>query len=399
MQVKVTKLPQSKVKIEVTEDAKNLKKYFDEVYEKMAPSVNIKGFRPGKAPRLMTIESLGRARYNNEVLNIVLPEVYANAVRQEKLVPVSSPKVNILEFAEDKPFRFDAEVDLLPEIKLGDYKKIKVTHKSEKTEAKKEEIEKVIKRLQLQSAKFNVTGDAAKNDDRMEISFEGKVDNVMKDQYTSKNYPFILGEGVLVPEFEKQLIGMKKGDKKDFIVDIKNPQSKKTDKVHFFVTVDDVWHVEMPKLDVEFAQKFGHKTIDELRKAIEKNISLEKEQRDRQILEEKVLDEVLKCIEVELSESLIEQEIDRRVEMLRQQTGPAFDGYLSSIKKTLDELRKDIRPAAERGVKVSLALTEISKDMGHFDPKKLTTDMHHNQHVQQDAIKKTLDELIAIAVK
>jgi len=399
MDIKVTKLPKAKVKLVITEEAKNIKKYFDEVYEKMAPTVEIKGFRAGKAPRLITIETIGRARYNSEVLNTVLPQVYASAVKSEKLTPVASPKITISEFAEDKPFRFEAEVDLLPEIKLGDYKKIHVTYKAEKIEASKEDVEKVVNRLLHQGAKYSITSEPAKPGDKMEISFIGKVKNAIVEQYTSKNYPFILGEKVLLPEFEKHLIGTKKNDNKKFSLEIKNPKTKEKDKVDFDVTINDVWQVELPKVDDEFATKFGHKNPEELKKAISKSIEGEKKQRDRQILEEKVLDEVLKHIEVEISESLVEQEIDRRIDVIKKQTGPSFDQYLTSIKKTLMDLRKDIKPAAERGVRISLALNEIAKDMGYFDPKKLTDDMHKNHHLQQEAIQKTLDELIKIAIK
>lgn len=393
MDIKVKKLPKSKVKLTITEDAVNVKRYFDEAYDKLAPTVDIKGFRPGKAPRMLTIETIGKGKYNSEALNIALPQVYSQAVREKKLVPVGSPKVNIISFDEDKPFSFEAEVDLLPEIKLGDYKKIKVKHAKAKIDTKDSEIDKVVNRLKQQSAQYTVTSDKAKKGDRMEISFTGKVKGVQKDKYTSKHYPFILGEGVLMPKFEEKLIGAKKGD------DLKFKNKIQKDDVDFEVKVDEVWHVKLPKEDKEFAKKFGHDDVKKLRDAIGKNIMQEKEDRDRQILEKKVLDEVLKHVKMDISEALVEQEIDRRVETIKAQTGPAFGKYLENMGKSLVDLRKDIKPNAEKGVKISLALSEISKDMGYFDPKKLGSDMKKNHEVQQEAVKKTMDELIKIATK
>lgn len=393
MNIKLEKLPKSKVKLTVEESVENVRKHFNEAYDRLAPTVDIKGFRPGKAPRMLTIETIGRAKYNNEALNLALPHVYSTAVREKKLVPVGSPKINIISFGEDKDLKFEAEVDLLPEIKLGEYKKIKIKYKEPKLDVKKDEIEKVVKRLRQQSAAYSVTDDKAKNGDRMEISFTGKVKNVQKDQYTSKHYPFILGDKVLMPEFEKKLVGAKKGDKINFEMTIKK------DKVNFEVAVDEVWHVKLAELNEEFAKKFGHKSIKNLEEAIGKSILQEKEERERQIIESKVLDEVIKNVKIEIPESLLEQEIDRRVDTIKAQTGPAFGKYLEGMGKTLVDLRKDIEPNAKKGVMISLSLSEIAKDMGYLDTKKLGTDMKKNHELQQQAVKKTLDELIKIATK
>lgn len=397
MDIKITKLPKSAVKLEIVEKAEKVKQYFDKSYEELSKNIDIKGFRPGGAPRLMTIEAIGAGRYNSYALDLALPQIYTEAVKTEKFIPVASPKVNIIDFAEDKDFKFEATVDVLPEIKLGDYKNIKIKHTAEKIEVKDEEVDKVVKRLLYQSAKYLVTNDPAKEGDRMEISFEGKVKGVMQEKYTSKHYPFILGEKVLLPEFEKEITGLKKGDNKKFKLEIKNPTGK--DKVDFDVTVNEVWKVELPKLDDEFVKKFGHKTVKDLWDAIAKSIKMEKEQHERQIVEEKVFDELLKKMSVELPESMIEQETNHRIEHLQKQMGPGFEKYLESQKKTIADLQKDVRPAAERGVRVSLAISELAKNMGYFDAKKLGSDMQKNQEYQREAMKKSVDELIKIATK
>lgn len=395
MDVKITKLPKSQVKIEVNKKYDEVKKYFDKAYEELAKNIEISGFRPGKAPRMLTIENIGINRYHNEALNLALPQVYSNAIRENKLIPVASPKINMLEFGEEKPFRFEAIVDLLPEVKLGDYKKIKIKYKEEKIKVSDSEIAEVVKRLKFQQAKFIVKDKPTEIGDKMEINFEGKVKGVVSEKHSSKNYPFILGEKILLPEFEKHLIGTKKGDKKHFKLDIKGPSG--IEKVDFDVLVNDVWSVELPKEDDEFAKKFSHKTMKELKDAIGKSIMMEKENKQRQILEEKVLDEVIKKIEVEIPESLVEQEISRRIDNIKKQMGPAFSKYLENIKKTEAQMQKDLRIPSERAVKISLALGEISKDLGFFDAKKLTSDMQKNQQIQQEAVKKTLDKLIKIA--
>lgn len=393
--MKITKkvLPKAKVKIEVIAPNEKIKKYFDIAYEKLAPTVEIKGFRAGKAPRLITIQTIGENRYNSEALNLALPMIYSEAVKLEKITPIAPPKIDVIKFSETDPMHFEAEIDILPEVKLGDYKKIKVNHKKEVFEAKKEEVDKIVKRLQYQDAQYIITPDPAKMGDRMEIDFTGKVKGVQMDQYTSKHYPFILGEGVLLPEFEKKLIGTKKGDSLNFNLKIKN------DDVNFEVKINEVWNVKLPELNDDFIKKFSQKTLDGLRDAIAKNIVLEKTQRDREILEGKVLDELLKKAEVELSDALVEQEIDRRFQSMIQQNGPGFTKYIEKTGKSMDEFKNTLRPSCEKGVKISLVINEIAKDMGNFDAEKLGKDMKENQKVQQEAIKKTLNDMIEIAIK
>jgi trigger factor len=326
-------------------------------------------------------------------MDLALPMVYSDAVKQEKIVPVASPKVDLKQFGEEKDFIFSAEVDVLPEIKLGDYKKIKIKHKAEPIDAKDEDIDKVIKRLLHQQAKYIVTSDGAKEGDRMEITFTGKVKGVQMDKYTSKHYPFILGEKVLMPEFEKKITGAKKGNKLNFKLKIQN------DEVDFAVEVNEVWHVELPKADDAFAKNFGSKDTKELWKRIGDSIKMEKEQKERQIVEEKVFDELLKKVTIDVPESMIEHEVGHRIDHLKQQMGPAFDKFLESQKKDIAQLQKEIRPVAERAVRISLAISELAKTTGNFNSKKLSKDMKANEDYQREAMKKTVDELVNWAIR
>ena len=124
MKIELKKMPKSRVKLEIEVPKSELGKYFDEAYKKLSNQVNIKGFRQGQAPKLMVIEAVGLNRYNSTALDIALPDVYFQAIKDEKLLPICQPQVNIKQFNENEDFIFDAEVDLIPDIKLGDYKKI-----------------------------------------------------------------------------------------------------------------------------------------------------------------------------------------------------------------------------------------------------------------------------------
>jgi len=397
MNVKKEILPKSRIKLTIEFPAEKTKKFFDEAYEKLAPSVQIKGFRPGQAPRLMTLESIGHGRFHQTALDIALPQVYYEAVQSEKIIPVQQPAVSIKEFAEDKPFVFEAEVDVIPEIKLADYKSIKINPpaggKKEKFEAKKEEVEELIKKLRFQSAVFNIVDHEAQKGDRIEVNFDGSIDNVHQDNLSSKNHPIILGEGSMIKGFEKELEGMKKDEEKEFDLDVPNvADAKKTKKAHFKVKMVDIKETVLPELDKEFAKRFGHGTMEQLISAIEKSIVDEKELRHKQEMEKEILKQIVAKSKIEIPESLIQQEIGQRLTGLQQQMGHGFAKYLENMGKKIEDLQKDMREPAETSVKNGLILGEIAKAEGLL---KHT----HDQKEQQEIIRKTMDKLIEMATK
>ncbi|EKD56196.1 MAG: hypothetical protein ACD_58C00273G0008 [uncultured bacterium] len=402
MKIKCEKLPKSKVKLEIEVLKEDLTKYFDEAYKKLSHQVNIKGFREGKAPKLMVIESVGLNRYNSTALDIALPQIYYQAVKDEKLVPICQPQVNIKQFGENENFIFDAEVDLMPEIKLGEYKKLKITlvpsssrGKNQKlkinSEVTKEEIEKIIKRLRYQSAKFTGVDRGAKEGDNIEIDFDGSVKGVKRDNLQSKNYPLILGEKVLVPGFEDELVDMKKGEEKEFNLEVKSSAGK--EKVDFKVKMNAVRDVELPELDENFSKKFGHDSVDKLISAIGESIKVEKEQTYRAQLEHEILEQISEKSKLDVPESLIEQEVSRKITQMQQQMGAVWQQYLDKMGKTIEDLRKEIAPGAEKQVKFGLLLGEIARDMG------LLKESAKTQQEQEKIVKETMDKLIEMATK
>lgn len=385
MKIDVKKLPKSSVKLNIQVPNKDIQKYFDKAFTKLAPSVTIKGFRPGKAPKLMIIDAIGQGRYNSEALNLALSDVYVQALQQEKIIPLSQPAININQFSENQDLDFDAQVDVVPEIKIDGYKNIKVDFKKKEIAVKDEDIKKIIKRLRYQAAKFSDKADGAQNGDRIEIEFAGSIKGVQSEQHTSKNYPLVLGEGILVPGFEEKLVGMKKNESKNFKIKIGK------DEIDFKVKMLDVKKADLPELNKEFAKKFGHDSVEKLEEAIGKGIVSEHEIQQRQELENKVLDVLVKKISIEMPEILIREEIARKIQQLQTQTGPGFNDFLAKSNKKITDLENDLRPSAEQSVKIGLALGEIAKDMGLFKEKPKT------EADQREIVKKTIDKLIEIA--
>ncbi len=387
MEAKIEKLPDSKVKITIIVEAKKIEGYFQEALEKLNNQVEIKGFRKGKAPKMMILDKVGQARYNSEALNLAMPKFYIEALKSNNIIPISQPAISVDQFAEGKDFKFTAEVDILPKVELGDYKKIKIKYQKPKIEAKPEEVEKVLKRLQYQAAKYLDKSGGAEQGDRIEIEFEGKIKRVKSDKHSSKNFPLVLGEKIMMPGFEEKLLGMKKGEEKEFKLNVKG------DDVDFLVKMLDIKKVQLPKIDDQFVSKFGRKSVLDLKNAIAQGIIQEKEMKDKQDLEIKLFDELLKVAKMEVPQSLVDQEISRKIQSLQAQMGPGFPEILKKSNKTITDIQKDMRPSAERSVKIGLILGEVSKDLNLIDKKPKT------QQEQQEIIKKTIDQLIEIIVK
>lgn len=372
LNIKRENLDKSKVRLTVNIPPELMTGYFQKVYDKLAPSVEVKGFRPGKAPRNLTIMQIGENRLNSEIIDTALKETYPKALEQEKLLPIGPPKINLSKMVDlsgkTAEIEYIVEIELLPEVKIGDYKKLKVESRKSRVEALKEEIDQVLSHLRRQHAKFNDVNRACKEGDRIEMDFEGKERGVIIENLTSKNYPVILGSKVLIPDFEKNIIGMKKGEEKDFKVDLGkkdiDQKSMPQKLIDFHVKMNNVQEVILPELDDELAKKFQKDTLNELKKAIEEDVKKQKAIAEKQKQENELVEKLLKMTKVDVPQSLIEQETDRMISDLKERTkmaGIPYEQYLAQLKKSEDDLKNNMKEQAERTIKIGLILGEIGK--------------------------------------
>jgi len=384
MKIEKKDLKKSRYLLKISLEPKELIIVFKEQYQKLAPEVKIPGFRPGKAPRKLIEESLGQGRLLSESLDQIIQNSYVEAVQKEKLIPVSAPKITIskypnwgLEEAEVKEtLEYEAELDVMPKVELKDYSKIKIK-KRELKQVEESDIEKVLVHLQRQKANFLEIDRPAKIGDRVEISYEGSVKGVKKDAMTAKNHPLVLGDNTLIPGFEQEIVGMKKGEKKKFSINFPKDYRAKDfagQMADFEVELIDLREIQVSNLDDQFAKNFGHDKVSDLRAAIKKSLHSELEEKVRSEEENELIEMILPFLVVEVPENLIEQEIDRTISGLEKQIqskGLSFDKYLESLKKTLEDFRKDIRPTAIRNVKIGFLLGKIIEEqkIDHKNPE------------------------------
>lgn len=370
--------------------AKRMKKYFDLAYQRLAPQVEISGFRPGKAPRIMTLQRIGYDRYFQTTFDFALPEIYTESIQELKIKPVSPPQITPKSYGEDMPLILDVAVDVLPEVELNDYLKIKVKAPKKDTEVSAKEIDKVIERLRHQQAQVNPVNRAAKTGDHVEIDFIGTVDNVVRDEYSSKHFPLILGKGAIDQKIEKSLLGKKRGDIYELDTTIKK------DKVHFKITVHEVGEIKLPDIDKKFAEQFGKKSPQELKAAIKKQLETEREQKHLRDSEQKVINALLKKIKIDAPKSLVNEEIQRRVADIKQQFGAMYNEFLKSRKWQEKDLRKELTKPAEDAVKAGILLGAIAQkeSLGKNRPKDM------DDHAYQAYVARlTLDWLVKKLVK
>ncbi len=382
MKVEKENLAKSKVKLSIVVEPKELAQYFRATFDRLASGVKIDGFRSGKAPYQMVVGAVGYNRLLAEGLDEALGQSYNQAIAESKIQPLSGPKVEIKkspQFALDETeildnLVYEITVDIMPEVKLKDYTKAKITT-PKKQEASEKEVEKILSQLRKQKATFSDRTDKVKKGDRVEINFEGFLKGVKIDKMCSKNHPLVLGEGNMIPGFEDEIVGMKKGEEKEFKIKFPKDYHEKEytgKEAKFKVVLNDAKEVLLPKLDDKFAENFGHKTMKKLNSEIKKSLEVEINKDHKNKIETLVLDKMINYIETEIPGSLVEQEIDRIVEGYKKQIegyGLKFEKYLENSKKDLAQLRKEVQPQAEKNIKIGLLLGKIIEEqkIDHHD--------------------------------
>lgn len=352
--------------IEVDED--KFEKAIQKSYIKMRGRFNIPGFRKGKAPRKIIEMSYGEGIFYEEALNIILPEVYDEAVEELELEPIDAPEVDIEQLEKGKPVVFKINVTIKPEVILGEYNNIEV----EKVEynVTDDDVDNELKNLQeMNSRLIDASDRAVKEKDILNIDFEGYIDDEQFEGGTAENQQIEIGAGRFIPGFEEQLIGKKKDEKVD--VEVTFPEdyfeeSLKGKKAIFKVTINEIKEKELPELDDEFAKDVSEfDTLEELKNSIKERLEKEAKRKEEVENEGKVIEKVMESCEIDIPEVLIENQIKNEIGQFDYRLklqGLSIDKYFELTNTTLEDLKEQIRPTAEIRVKTELVLDKISKE-------------------------------------
>lgn len=413
-------LPKSRIKLTIKAQAGQFRQAFEKCAELIGQKVKVEGFRPGKAPKAKVIEQVGRSYLETEALEEILQQTYHAALHEAQVVPTQVADIKIVEFKtpseaaadEETILTFTAETDIYPQVKIDGYQKIRIK-KKEEPEVKEDEVERVLEYLRKQRASVKEVGEEAvvKEGIWIEIGYEGSVDGVKRTDMINKNHPLVVGEGQLIPGFEEEIKGMKKGEVRTFAITFPKDYHAKElagKKAEFTVRINEMRELVLPELDPEFAKAFGHDSMEELTQAIRANLKEEKEQESRQKVEEEVLDQLVKIAKIDLPGSMVEQELERMFAETKERLEKMqfnWETYLSQTGKTIDSLREEMRPQAEKRVRTGLALGQLIKEenlqpAGYDHAHEKPEHKHHeHQHEEEgvELIRAAVDRLLDIA--
>lgn len=361
----VEKKEKNQVVLSITVEADVFEAACEKSYRKNAHSINIQGFRKGKAPRKIIEKLYGPEIFYDDAMNACIPDAYEAAVEEAGLKVVSQPSITDVD-VKDGEFVFTAVVYVKPEVSVKDYKGIE----AEKDEAvvTAEEVEAELTRMQDRNARQVSVEREAKKGDIVNLDFEGFVDGVAFEGGKGEKFDLELGSGMFIPGFEEQLEGKKAGDECDVDVVFPETYQEKTlagKPAVFKCRINEVKENQKPAMDDEFAKDVSEfDTLADLKADIEKKQQESKTASADNAFQERVMDKVIENLEADIPEAMVETQLDRVAEDFSYRLamqGMEFESYLKMTSMTKEQFRQVFKPQALRQVKIRLALEKIAE--------------------------------------
>lgn len=346
-------------------------KAIKQAINRIARSINIPGFRKGKAPRSVIERTVGMGAVLDEAYEICAPDAFNKALREENIELGAYPKFERITAVSGQPLVFKGIIVPKPPVTLGEYKGVKVEKKA--VEVTDEEILKHIDRMRTRRANLvDAPADAvAAKGDIVTLDFKGFVDDEPFEGGEGKGYPLSIGSGAFIPGFEEQLIGVAAGGEKD--VEVTFPENYHSEKLAgrqavFKCKVNAIKHRELPELNDDFVRKAStFKTVDELKNDVRANLLRQEEAQAKQEREEAAVDKAVENATLEVPPKMVEDRVSQMIESLAsrlESQGLKFEQYLQYAGTDMTRLREDYKATALKSVKADLVLEAISKQEG-----------------------------------
>ena len=410
--------------IEVTVDAQTFADACKSAYMKQRKSIQIPGFRKGKATQGMVEKVYGEGAFYEEALEIVYPNAVQSAIDEAELKGVGQPfdlDVPVMSKAEGVEMKM--KVTTYPEVKLGEYKGLEA--KMLDTEATDDDVAEELKNMQDRNSRLVTVEDrAAEMGDTAEIDFEGFVDGVAFEGGKSENYPLELGSGSFIPGFEEQVVGHK--SEEEFDVNVTFPEEYAEglagkDAV-FKCKIHEIKSKELPELDDDFAKDVSEfDTLDELKADLKKQIGDRKTASANTDFENQLLEQVCDNMEVEIPECMFDQKCDEMIQDYAyrlQMQGIDLNTYLGYLGQTQEQFKAQFMDGAKQQVKTQIALdaiveaekleatedeinAEINKLAAQYDMEadKIKAAVPQDQIAKDVTTKKAVDLIVNSAIK
>ncbi|GHC50776.1 trigger factor [Streptomyces cinnamoneus] len=361
MKSAVETLNPTRVRLTVEVPFEELKASLDAAYKKINQQVTVKGFRSGKIPARVIDQRFGRGAVLEEAVNDALPKFYTEAVNEADLNPLGQPEVDITELKDGELLAFTAEVDVRPTLEIPDYSGIEVT--VDAVAVSDEDVEKSVEQLRERFATTSPVERAAAEGDTVTVDLEAKVDGEVLEDGVASDVDYTIGSGQLLDGIDDAVKGLEAGASATFTSQLKGGSAEGKD-AEIKVDVKAVKARELPELDDDFAQMASEfDTLEELKADSRKRLERMKKFDQATQAQEKVLDELIKLVEVPMPEKLLADEVNTRKHNLEHhqlgQIGMTLDKYLEMQGKSAEEFDAELKEQAEKGIKTQFILDEI----------------------------------------
>jgi len=376
MKTKSKRLSDSRVEITVTLDAKDLASAREKALEKLAKEISVEGFRKGKVPVKVAERFIPENDLNAETIDFAVRSTVIEAFSGEEKSPLVLPSVNVTKYVPGEMAEYTATADIVPEVVLGDYKKLDVKKVVSKVSEK--DIKDVLENLARSFAEKKTIKRAARLEDEVIIDFVGKKNGEPFKGGSAKDYALTLGSGTFIPGFEDGIVGHEPGDKFELKLTFPKDYGVKDlagAKTVFDVLLKQVNEIKKAEIDDEMAKKCGpFKSLKELKADIEKNLTAQNEHKAVEKFKDDLVNALVKASKVPAPEILINDQmriIRDDIERNATSHGMSFDEFLKANGETEESWEKEAKKVAETRVKASLALQTLAVEQKITVPDEL----------------------------
>ena len=403
MEVKMNKIENNVVELEVKVESKKFDAALNKAYKKNVNKFNVQGFRKGKVPMAIVKKFYGVEVLFDDAINFCIDEAYPVALNENNVKPVDYPQIDVIEVGEGKDLVFKAKVTTYPEVKLGEYKGVEVSYT--KPEVTDEQIENQLKDIQAKNARIETKTEGKVEDKNIAvIDFKGFIDGTPFEGGEGHDYDLEIGSGSFIGDFEQQLIGLEKGQSKD--VNVTFPENYGREELNgkeakFEVTVKDIKVKELPALDDEFAKEVSEfDTIAEYKADLKVKAEKANEERATRELQEKVIGQVVDNATIDLPQVMVDREVQNMIKDLEQRLsyqGLSLDQYFQFTGSSEEQIKDYMKENAERKVRTDLVLNAIT------DKENLEATEEELKAKAEEVVKmyqsKDVDQMVDILLK
>ena len=366
MSLQVENLEHNMAKLTIPVSAEEVEKALQAAYLKQRSKISLPGFRKGKVPRQMIEKMYGPEVFYDEAANHMISEAYGKAYDECELEIASQPTIDVVQLEKGKDFIFTAEVAVKPEVKLGEYKGLKVDKVSTRV-MQKEVDEEIEKERERNARTVEVTDRAVQDKDIVTLDFEGFVDGVAFEGGKGENYPLTIGSGAFIPGFEEQLIGAEID--KETEVKVTFPEEYQAKELAgkeavFKCTVHEIKAKELPELDDEFASEVSEEaeTLEDYKAEVKAKIKERKENEGKEKKENQAVEQAVANAEIDLPAPMVDLQAKQMADDFARrimQQGMSVEQYFQFTGLNEEKMMEELKPQAEKRIRTRLVLEAI----------------------------------------